>query len=1097
MKRTAKRIIALALCLMLCVALIHTATAAAASEADRIKQQITNTYNEAKSRSGRSSFNGMCGLYVNYQLVIRGINTSYIGADGNAEYDNYKNLSKSTGGFFISAYPASSYSLKNALNTITSNGSKDAYDILIGFEKGSGDDGALYGHTCFIHAILGGTVYFSESYSGTICGSYYSEGTPITASIDSFCSYYNSWTELDGVIHFKNPATAEYVNRCTYYPAYLTVKANESATVKTQPCSASTAAELGLTSEDVVTLSAGDTFNVTGMYKNTKDVYWYKGTTASGKSGYIFSGDYTITSYKGSIGYSGKAFPATLPQGKTYAVDWTIKADNLWLKNINGYIYSGSDFSTEKYHGSLTNVNASSKNLNGTDVDNKLLFDQLPTGTYKMVITATAINYYASGTDGKTLNSKTISGTPISFTFTIGSSQTDYVNDGDNFFAYIINLAPWKHIENIDNNVQVAGENHGIPKQIWHFIRQSDNSYKIINEYNGGLLTCASGTSTALNVLVDQNDTGAATQRWYLKVTGQARSLICKDNGKALDLADGSTSSGTNVQAYPSNDTDAQTFSLYKLTQDGKNYASPSTKLSTPTLSVNVSGNSAVFSWTSVATLNEWDSRRYELQIIGADGSVNKQLLEGTSYTATLTDGSYTAKICAVNKEYDYNIISYCKSDYSTKSFTIGSKPTITTQPSNVTATSGSTATFSVAASGSGTLTYQWYQLPNSSGTWTACANGTSSTFSVTASSSNSGYRYRCGVTNSAGTTYSSAATLTVTYYVSYNANGGTGAPGSQTKTHGVDLTLSSTKPTRANASAGSYTVTLNANGGSCDTTSLTAARTTKYTFKNWNTAANGSGTSYSAGATYSNNASATLYAQWNSSTSTAAVTLPTPTWTGHTFKGWATSSTATSGSTGSYTPSGNVTLYAIWEQDTQPPVIITQPEDITVAAGKTATFTVVAEGTGLSYQWYVQLKGSEGWDPISSATKDTLSFTADSVQNGRRYRCEVSNDKGTVSSEEAKLTVVTKPKITTQPKAASVKAGKKVTFKVKATGGALKYQWYYQKKGTTKWVKISKATKATYSFTVKKSQNGYKYRCTVTNAAGKVNSKAVKLTVK
>jgi len=153
-----------------------------------------------------------------------------------------------------------------------------------------------------------------------------------------------------------------------------------------------------------------------------------------------------------------------------------------------------------------------------------------------------------------------------------------------------------------------------------------------------------------------------------------------------------------------------------------------------------------------------------------------------------------------------------------------------------------------------------------------------------------------------------------VNYTIKYNANGGTGAPANQTKTHGTILTLSGTKPTRANSSAGKYTVTLNANGGSVSPASLDAARTTSYTFKNWNTKSDGKGTSYNAGASYTANEAATLYAQWNSSTSTAAVTLPTPTRTGYTFKGWSTSSTATSGSTGKYTPNGNVTLYAVWE---------------------------------------------------------------------------------------------------------------------------------------------------------------------------------------
>ena len=171
------------------------------------------------------------------------------------------------------------------------------------------------------------------------------------------------------------------------------------------------------------------------------------------------------------------------------------------------------------------------------------------------------------------------------------------------------------------------------------------------------------------------------------------------------------------------------------------------------------------------------------------------------------------------------------------------------------------------------------------------------------------------------GTTYtygSTNGTLTAkwklkTYTVSYNANGGSSTPSSQTKSYGVDLTLRGAI-SRANASAGSYTVTLDANGGSVSPSSKTAERTTSYTFYRWNTKADGTGTSYQAGGTYTANAAATMYARWSSSTTTAAVTLPTPTRTGYTFKGWATSVTATSGTTGSYTPTGNVTLYAIWK---------------------------------------------------------------------------------------------------------------------------------------------------------------------------------------
>lgn len=71
-------------------------------------------------------------------------------------------------------------------------------------------------------------------------------------------------------------------------------------------------------------------------------------------------------------------------------------------------------------------------------------------------------------------------------------------------------------------------------------------------------------------------------------------------------------------------------------------------------------------------------------------------------------------------------------------------------------------------------------------------------------------------------------------YTVSYNANGGSGAPSSQTKWYGTNITLSTTKPTR-----------------------------TGYTFLGWATTSNATSASYAAGDTYSANAGATLYAVW------------------------------------------------------------------------------------------------------------------------------------------------------------------------------------------------------------------------------------------
>ena len=82
--------------------------------------------------------------------------------------------------------------------------------------------------------------------------------------------------------------------------------------------------------------------------------------------------------------------------------------------------------------------------------------------------------------------------------------------------------------------------------------------------------------------------------------------------------------------------------------------------------------------------------------------------------------------------------------------------PTITSHPTNTTVTAGQTATFTVVASGTAPLTYQWKQGTTNVGINSATLNITN------AQSANAG-SYTCVVTNSAGTATSNAATLTVT----------------------------------------------------------------------------------------------------------------------------------------------------------------------------------------------------------------------------------------------------------------------------------------------------------------------------------------------
>ena len=84
--------------------------------------------------------------------------------------------------------------------------------------------------------------------------------------------------------------------------------------------------------------------------------------------------------------------------------------------------------------------------------------------------------------------------------------------------------------------------------------------------------------------------------------------------------------------------------------------------------------------------------------------------------------------------------------------------PTITTQPLNVSVTVGQTATFSVMATGSAPLSYQWMQGS------TAISGATSTSYMTPpTTAANSGEQFQVKVSNTAGSITSSMATLTVT----------------------------------------------------------------------------------------------------------------------------------------------------------------------------------------------------------------------------------------------------------------------------------------------------------------------------------------------
>ena len=127
--------------------------------------------------------------------------------------------------------------------------------------------------------------------------------------------------------------------------------------------------------------------------------------------------------------------------------------------------------------------------------------------------------------------------------------------------------------------------------------------------------------------------------------------------------------------------------------------------------------------------------------------------------------------------------------------------PSITTQPVSATVTEGSTATFTVAATGTPAPTYRWVVNRNDGNGFVSIPDATSTSYTTsTTSISNNGYKYKCIVTNSVGEVISSAATLTVnaasvpTYKVNVQTEGeGTASANITEAAQGVTVTLTAT----------------------------------------------------------------------------------------------------------------------------------------------------------------------------------------------------------------------------------------------------------------------------------------------------------------
>jgi hypothetical protein len=174
-----------------------------------------------------------------------------------------------------------------------------------------------------------------------------------------------------------------------------------------------------------------------------------------------------------------------------------------------------------------------------------------------------------------------------------------------------------------------------------------------------------------------------------------------------------------------------------------------------------------------------------------------------------------------------------------------------------------------------------------------------------------------------------------------------------------------------------------------------------------------------------------------------------------------------------------NLKLYTV-------PVILAQPQPVDATVGDTVSFRVSAIGRNpLYYQW--QHSGIN----LPGQTESNLTLPAVSKADAGYYRVVITNTVGAVTSSNALLRVLARPKVVEQPQSVQCDSGEDVTFSVKALGDEpLAYQWQFNK------ADLPRRIGPLLSLTNVSTDDSGPYRVVVSNIAGVAISEEAKLVV-
>jgi len=167
---------------------------------------------------------------------------------------------------------------------------------------------------------------------------------------------------------------------------------------------------------------------------------------------------------------------------------------------------------------------------------------------------------------------------------------------------------------------------------------------------------------------------------------------------------------------------------------------------------------------------------------------------------------------------------------------------------------------------------------------------------------------------------------------------------------------------------------------------------------------------------------------------------------------------------------------------------IVTQPLDVVVDAGERATVTVVAEGDGLTYEWYYKNVGATSFVKTEVFSGSRYSVVMNAARDGRQLYCVITDKYGNSVTTDTVTIAMQKSSnlaIVIQPEDVTVAEGESAVVAFTAVGEGLTYEWYFRNAGSSKFVKTDSFVDCRYSVVMNAARDGRQVYCVVTDMYG------------